>query len=112
MLTGGQVHDSVMLKPALSQLNITESMVLADKVYGSAENRQYISDCGAEYCIPLKKNTINPWDCDYHHYKERHLVECFFMKIKDYRRVAMRFEKLARRFLAMVHLASCLVWLA
>ena len=112
MLTGGQVHDSVMLKPALSQLNITESMILADKAYGSVENRQYISDCGAEYCIPPKKNTMNPWDCDYHHYKERHLVECFFMKIKDYRRIAMRFEKLARRFLAMVHLASCLVWLA
>ena len=39
MLTGGQVHDSVMLKPVLSQLNITESTVLADKVYGSVENR-------------------------------------------------------------------------
>ena len=96
MLTGGQVHDSVMLKPALSQLNITESMILADKAYGSVENRQY----------------MNPWGWDYHHYKELHLVECFFMKIKDYRRIAMRFEKLARRFLAMVHLASCLVWLA
>ena len=112
MLTGGQVHDSVMLKPALSQLEITESMVIADKAYGSAENRQYISERGAEYCIPPKKNTVNPWNCDYHHYKERHLVECFFMKIKDYRRISMRFEKLARRFLAMVHLASCLVWLA
>ena len=44
--------------------------------------------------------------------KECHLVEHFFMKIKDYRRVAMRFEKLAGRFLAMVRLASCLVWLA
>lgn len=78
MLTGGQVHDSVMLKPALSQLNITESTALADKACGSAENRQYISDCRAEYCIPPKKITMNPWDCDYHHYKERHLVECFF----------------------------------
>ena len=97
---------------ALSQLNIIESMVLADKAYGSAENRQYISDCGAEYCKKKKKNTMNSWDCDYHHYKERHLVEGFFMKIKDYLRVAMRFEKLARRFLAMVHLAAYLVWLA
>ena len=43
MLTGGQVHDNVMLKPALSQLNITESMVLADKACGSAKKRQYIS---------------------------------------------------------------------
>lgn len=112
MLTGGQVHDSVMLKPALERLDISQSVVLADKAYGSAENRKYISDRGAQYCIPPKEGLLNPWKCDYFHYKERHLVECFFMKIKDYRRVAMRFEKLARRFLGMVYLAACLVWLA
>ena len=48
----------------------------------------------------------------YLHYKEPHLIELFFMKIKDYRSVALYFEKLARHFLAMVHLVSCLVWLA
>ena len=48
----------------------------------------------------------------YLHYKEPHLIECFFMTIKDYHSVALYFEKLARRFLAMVHLVSCLVWLA
>ena len=52
------------------------------------------------------------WKCDYFHYKERHLVKCFFMKTQDYRRIAMRFEKRARRFLGMVYLASCLIWLA
>ena len=80
MLTVGQVHDSVMLKSALSLLNITESMILADKAYGFTENRQYISDRGEEYCIPPRKNTMNPRNCDYHHYNERHWVECFFMK--------------------------------
>ena len=49
---------------------------------------------------------------DFYHYKERHLVECFFMKIKDHRRIAMRFEKLACRFLAFIHLAAALLWLA
>ncbi len=112
ILTGGQVHDGIMLKPALEQLDISENTILADKAYGSEENRQYISDQGVQYCVLPKKNAVNVWECDYFHYKERHLVECFFMKIKDYRRVAMRFEKLARRFLGMVHLASCLVWLA
>ena len=80
------------------QLDISQSVVLADKAYGSVENRKYISDRGAQYCIPPKEGLSKPWKCDYFHYKERHLVECFFMKIKDYRRVAMRFEKLARRF--------------
>ncbi len=46
------------------------------------------------------------------YYKERHLAECFFMKIKDHRRIAMRFEKLACRFLAFIHLAATLLWLA
>ncbi len=49
---------------------------------------------------------------DFYHYKERHLAECFFMKIKDHRRIAMRFEKLACRFLAFIHLAATLLWLA
>ena len=45
------------------------------------------------------------------HYKDRHLVENFFQRIKRFRRVAMRFEKLARNFLSFIFLASCLVWL-
>ena len=48
---------------------------------------------------------------DKHLYKARHLVENFFQRIKRYRRVAMRFDKLARNFLAFIHLASVLVWL-
>jgi transposase len=51
-------------------------------------------------------------ELDQHLYKERHLVACFFQRIKRLRRVAMRFEKLARNFLAFVHLACALVWLA
>ena len=112
MLTGGEVHDSVMMQPALEQLTIKGSTVLADKAYGGKDNRAYITEQEAEYCIPPKENAAEPWPCDYSHYKERHLVECFFMKIKDYRRVAMRFEKLARRYLAFVHLAAILLWLA
>lgn len=112
MLSGGEVHDSVMMRPALDELTIKGSTVLADKAYGGKDNRAYIVEKGAEYCIPPKENTVEPWTCDFTHYKERHLVECFFMKLKDYRRVAMRFEKLARRYLAFVLLAAILVWLA
>ena len=54
MLTGGQVHDSVMMKQALDPLDISQSVVLADKAYGSADNRKYSSDPGAQYCIPPK----------------------------------------------------------
>jgi len=101
-----------MMRSALDDLNIQGSTVLADKAYGSKDNRAYITENGADYCIPPKENAVEPWACDYSHYKERHLVECFFMKIKDNRRIAMRFEKLARRYMAFVFLASAMVWLA
>ena len=112
MLTGGEVHDSVMMQPALDHLTIKGSTVLADKAYGSKDNRAYITEKEANYCIPPRENISEPWPCDYFHYKERHLVECFFMKVRDFRRIAKRFDKLARRYMTFVYLAAVLVWLA
>lgn len=111
-LTGGQVHNGVMLQKCLDQLQISGSTVLADKAYGSLNNREYIVKHDAEYCIPPKSYTVEPWHCNYEHCTERHLVEAFFMRIKDCRRIAMRFEKLACRFLAFLHLTAALLWLA
>ena len=91
------------------QLDISGSIVLADKAYGSWENREYIANHGADFCIPPKSDSVDPWYTDFYHYKERHLVECFFMKIKEHRRIATRFEKLACRFLAFIHLAAALL---
>lgn len=111
-LTSGQVHDGVMLQNCLDQIDISGSTVLADKAYGSWQNREYIANHDADFCIPPKSNSVDPWYTDFSHYKERHLVECFFMKLKEHRRIAMRFEKLACRFLAFIHLAAALLWLA
>ncbi len=60
----------------------------------------------ASYTIPPKQNCPEPWDCDFALYKERHLVECFFNKLKAFRRVATRYDELAVSFMAFVHLAS------
>ncbi len=81
-LTGGQVHDGVMMQNCLEQLDISGSTVLADKAYGSWENREYIANHDADFCIPPKSNSADSWYTDFYHYKERHLVECFFMKLK------------------------------
>ena len=94
-LSGGQVNDGLMLPKCFEQLDFFESTVLADKAYGLWENREYIADYDADFCMFPKTNAVDPWYCDYSHYKERCLVKCFFMRIKDYRRIAMRFEKLA-----------------
>ena len=90
----------------LSQLNICNSNILADRAYGAKDIRNYIDSQGAKYTIPPKVNTKEPWDYDCWHYKERHLVECFFNKIKAFRRVATRYDKLASSFLDFVYIAS------
>ena len=65
----------------------------------------------ADYVIPPKQNTKDPWFVDWHLYKERHLVECFFNKLKQFRRVATRYDKLASSFLAFVYVAAIAILL-
>ena len=66
---------------------------------------------GAEAVIPPKKNRKVPREYDKHLYKERKKVEWFINLIKQYRRVATRYEKTARNFLGFVHVASIMVLL-
>ncbi|MET3573194.1 transposase [Enterocloster citroniae] len=109
MLTGGHVHDGSIAIDLLSGVEITGSNILADKAYGAQQIREYIEEKNARYTIPPKENCVEPWPCDYVIYKERHLVECFFNKIKAFRRVATQYDKLAVSFLGFVHLAS--IWI-
>ena len=84
---------------------------MGDKAYGTQIIRDYITDHGASYTIPPKDNAIAPWECDWQQYKERHLVECFFNKLKHFRRVATRYDKLISRFKSFVFLACVMVLL-
>ena len=111
MLSGGQVHDSKVAVELLSGVNITGSNILGDKAYGTAAIRNYITEQNAQHARPPKENNTNPWHCDFCLYKERHLVECFFNKIKAFRRVATRYDKLATSFLAFVYVASICILL-
>lgn len=106
MLSGGEVHDSKMAVSLLESITIEGCNILADRAYGTNEIRSYITEHNANYVIPPKQNTKEPWDVDWHLYKERHLVECFFNKIKQFRRVATRYDKLASSFFAFLLLAS------
>ena len=85
--------------------------LLADRAYGAQAIREYISERGASYVIPPQKNVSQPWPVDWHVYKERHLIECFFQKIKWFRRVATRYDKLDASFLAFVYLAAIAILL-
>ena len=110
-MTAGQVHDSRKAVEILSQLNIQGSNILADKTYGTREIREYIEGKGGRYTIPPKSNAKEKWECDYHTYKERHLVECFFNKLKRFRRLGTRYDKQADSFINFIYLGCIIILL-
>jgi transposase len=85
--------------------------VIADKGYDSDPLVQRIEGKGAEAVIPPKKNRKVPRDYDKHLYKERNKVERFIHLLKQYRRVATRYEKTARNFLGFIHVAAVMILL-
>ena len=111
LLSPGNDHDSVHAIELLKQTEITGSNVLADRAYGTEAIRTYIEQRGASYTIPPRNNILEPWPVDWWLYKERHLVECFFQKIKWFRRIATRYDKLDASFLAFVYLAAIAILL-
>ena len=111
-LSSGDITDENIADDVLDHVDLNDTIVQADKAYGSYRLREYIANRNADFCIPPKSNTVDPWFCDYFQYKERHLVECFFNKLKENRRIATRFDKLASRFLTFVHLGCIRILLA
>jgi transposase len=85
--------------------------VIADKGYDSAPFINAMKGNGTEAVIPPRSNRKEQREYDKHLYKERHLVECFINKIKHYRRVFTRFEKLSKSYLGFLSFVSALVWL-
>ena len=85
--------------------------MVADRGYDADALRQTIAATGAKPCIPGRKNRRTAPAYDKHWYRSRHLIENFFCRIKDHRRVATRYEKCACYYLAMVTLSCILVWL-
>ena len=101
-LSAGSEHDCVCALDLLSKVNIEGSNILADKAYGSLKIREYIISQKASYTIPPKSNAKEQWEYDKWLYIERHLIECFFNKIKHFR-------KLATSFLAFIYCAAIFI---
>ncbi|WP_413775855.1 IS5 family transposase [Paenibacillus sp. LS1] len=111
-LTGGEAHDSVQGFDILKSMKLTRKQVLADRAYDTNAIRAFLKEQQAIPVIPGKKNRRVTLKYDWDVYKERHLVECFFNKVKNYRRLATRYDKLACTFKSFLALASIMVWLA
>jgi transposase len=108
-ISGRQLHDSQMTD-AFLDWDIPPLAIVADKAYGSGNIRQQIADEGALAVIPSKSNARQPILHDAHLYAKRNIVERFFCKMKDMRRLATRFEKKARNFLSMVQIFAIRCW--
>lgn len=106
MLSSGRDHDSVHAVELLQQIDIEGSNIIGDKAYGAKAIREYIDSQSATYTIPPQNNVRDPWLVDLHTYKERHLVECFFQKLKWFRRIFTRYDKLDSSFLAFVYIGA------
>ena len=100
MLTAGNVSDHTAAPQMLA--SITDQFVVADKGYDSRALREQLCSQKCEPCIPYRKNTKQPQAYNEFLYRARHCVENLFQRMKVFRRVATRFEKTSRMFLAMV----------
>ncbi|WP_238858237.1 IS5 family transposase [Faunimonas pinastri] len=109
-LPAGQTHDGQIVDSLLDHLG-PRTIVLADKAYDADRIRELIQDQGATPNIPPKSNRRWKPCFSKRLYRERNLIERFFSKLKHFRRVATRYDKLAANFLAMVQLASMRLWL-
>ena len=110
MVTGGQVHDSQVVGDVLDTPR-SPLAVTADKAYDSQKVRQQIKDEGALPVIPSRSNATKKAYCPKRFYRRRHKIENYFCRIKDWRRIATRYDKLARNFLAAAVLVGALYWI-
>ena len=109
-ITGGQVHDSQFAGILIEQIN--GENLIADKGYDSEEIRKRARSKNMIPIIPKKTNSKSPNpEFDSNLYKNRHLVENLFAKLKHYRSIATRFEKLARNFKSILLFACTFIWL-
>lgn len=109
LLTPGQAADITQGEELLAGLS--PAVVIADKGYDSQAFVAAIEARGAEAVIPARARRKEPRVYDRERYKDRNLAERFWHRLKQYRRVATRYEKTAQNFLAFIHVASIMILL-
>ena len=110
-ITGGEVHDCKIAPEFIERIPFAEFTV-ADKGYDSEKVRNQIQQKNSVPVIPRKRNsTIGNDDMDWCLYKYRHLVENVFARLKHFRAIATRYDKLKRNYTSMVALACGFLWL-
>lgn len=109
ILTGGERHDVTQAEDLLS--GVKAKCVIADKGYDADDIVKTIESLGAEAVIPCRSNRKEQRMYDEEKYKERNIIERLFLKLKHYRGLSTRYEKLAVNYISLVYFAAIFVWL-
>jgi transposase len=121
VLTPGQRHEATVFeglmtegdvkRPGCGRPRIRPGRVCGDKGYSSRKIRAYLRRRGIRYTIPRKTNERRTGPFDRVLYRTRNLVERAINRLKQFRRIATRYEKKAENYLAMLQIGSTLIWL-
>jgi transposase len=98
-----------MALPLLAKAGRLRALI-ADKAYDANALRQALKAAGAKAVIPSTATRARAIAYDKQLYKKRNLIERMFCRLKDFRRIATRYDKLARNFLAAAHIAAIVTW--
>lgn len=108
-LSAGQRHDAPHALPLLQGL--APAYLIADRGYDSDPLVAALAARGTHAVIPPRRKRRHPRTYDAARYAQRHPVERLFSRLKQFRRLATRYDKLDAHFLAFVHVAATLLWL-
>ena len=109
ILTAGQRNDITQARALIDGL--PAQWVLGDTAFDADHFRADIAATKAQAVIPSHPSRAKKLPLDEHIYKERQLVECCFSKLKHFRRIATRYEKTARNFIAIITVSAIVLWL-
>ncbi|WP_280136977.1 MULTISPECIES: IS5 family transposase [unclassified Rhizobium] len=111
VLTGGETSDYLAVPDLLAMPVNRPRRLLADKGYDADSIRQELLFHGTRPIIPPRAGRKNPPACDYHAYKDRNRIERMFNRIKQFRRIATRYDKTKTSFAAFLAIAATKIWL-
>jgi transposase len=103
------VHDCKVARRCIEAMPPVKELV-ADKGYDSKDLRKWLEERGTVAVIPPRKNRKVQYDYDKAVYKQRNVIERMFCRLKDWRRIATRFDRNVKNFMAAVALAAAVIW--
>ena len=109
LLSPGNIND-IALAPALLAAAGPIRRLIADKAYDANSLRKLLAEQGAQAVIPSTTSRNHPIPYSKRLYRQRNLIERMFARLKDFRRIATRYDKLARNFLSGTFIAAAVTW--